>query len=273
MKLTCTAIAIALTLTAVTSLQADDFHTLMMRATIKLQHDKSTAAGFILRQPRPATAGGGRWILITAAHVLERNSDNETSLIYRVREAEGQYRKEKVALAIRKDGQPLWTQHPAEDVAAIVVAPPENVDLPEVSTDRLANDDLLRKRGVHPGQLVTCLGYPHRTEANQAGFPILRSGSIASYPLIPSALNKTFLLSANTFEGDSGGPIYLADPCENAEKPTEDRHLILGLMHGQHFLDEEMSMIYGNSKVRHRLGLGIVVQAAFIQETLEKLPD
>jgi hypothetical protein len=252
---------------------ADDFHTLMMRATVKLQHDKSTATGFILRQPKPDSPGGSRWVLVTAAHVLERSSDSETTLVYRIREAEGVYRKESTALSIRKDGRPLWTQHPTEDVAVMVVTPPEKVDLPEISTESLGSDELLRKEGVHPGQTVTCLGYPHRTEANQAGFPILRTGSIASYPLIPASLNKTFMLSANTFEGDSGGPIYLAQtgPRDSGDK-SDDVRLILGLMHGQHFLDEEMAMIYGNSKVRHRLGLGIVVQAAFIRETLEKLP-
>lgn len=256
-----------------TATRADDFHTLMMRATVKIQHEKSTATGFILRQPKSAAAEEPRWILVTAAHVLERSSDNETTLVYRVRETEGVYRKELTALVIRRDGQPLWTKHPSEDVAAIVVTPPDKVDLSEISTEQLANDELLRKHRIHPGQTVTCLGYPHRTEANQAGFPILRSGAIASYPLIPAAVNPTFMLSANTFEGDSGGPIYVVEAGipRSSEQPEEVR-LILGLMHGQHFLDEEMAMIYGNSKMRHRLGLGIVVQAAFIRETLEKLP-
>ena len=36
--------------------------------------------------------------------------------------------------------------------------------------------------------------------------------------------------------------------------------------------DEDMAMIYGNTKLRHRLGLGIVVQAAFIRETLQQFP-
>jgi hypothetical protein len=253
--------------------RADDFHTLMMRATVKLQHERSTATGFILRQPGMGPAQESRWVLVTAAHVLERISDNETTVVYRVREAEGVYRKELSALAIRKGGQPLWTKHPTEDVAAMVVTPPDKVDLPEISTEQLANDELVRKHGIHPGQIVTCLGYPHRTEANQAGFPILRSGSISSYPLIPATANTTFMLSANTFEGDSGGPIYMVGPAlHQSGEPLEQVRLILGLMHGQHFLDEEMAMIYGNSKVRHRLGLGIVVQAAFIRETLDKLP-
>ena len=37
----------------------------------------------------------------------------------------------------------------------------------------------------------------------------------------------------------------------------------------EHFLDEEMKMVYGTTKVRHRLSLGIVIQASFIRATLE----
>jgi hypothetical protein len=251
------------------SASGEDFHTAMMRATVKLQHEKSTATAFILRQPvAQAKGGGSRTVLVTAAHVLEMTVGNETSLVYRIREGEGVYKKESAPLIIRKEGQPLWTKHPTEDVAVMAITAPEKADLSEVSTQLLATDDLLRQHKVHPGQSVTCLGYPHRTEANGAGFPILRSGPIASFPLVPAAVNKTFLLSMNTFEGDSGGPIYLAPlSAEGTDAP-----LIVGLMHGQHFLDEEMVMIYGNSKVRHRLGLGIVIQAAFIKETLDRLP-
>ncbi len=263
------AIGVLLFLAQWATAQAEDFDTAMMRSTVKLRHDKSTATAFVLRQPRTADRGGPRSILITAKHVFEKTIGDETSLVYRVREAEGVYKKESMSLSIRKDGQALWTQHPSEDVAAVVVSLPEKADLTEISTEVLASDDQLRRQNVHPGQSVALLGYPHRTEANDAGVPILRTGAIASYPLIPSSVNRTFLLNANTFEGDSGGPIYLTGSGSGNERETG---VILGLMHGQRFLDEEMVMIYGTSKVRHRLGLGIVVQAAFIRETIERLP-
>lgn len=243
------------------SANADDFHTDMMRATVKLRHDSSTAAGFVLRQSRPQDKGGSRSVLVTAAHVLEKTHGAETTLVYRVRESEGVYKKQTMSLAIRKDDKPLWTKHSTEDVAVMPIVIPEGADLSELSVDALANDDLLRQHKIHPGQTIACLGYPHKVEANEAGFPILRIGAIASFPLIPSTTNKTFLFSANTFEGDSGGPIYHAES-----------GLILGLMHGQHFLDEEMVLIYGTSKLRHRLGLGIVVQSASIRQTLEQVP-
>lgn len=265
---TCLYAIMAFCLSGIATAQDDDFHTLMMRATVKLKHDKSTAAGFVLRQDRPSDKGGPRSVLVTAAHVFDKSPDSETSLIYRSRQPDGGYKKETAPLAIRKDGQPLWTRHPSEDVATIAITLPDNADVPVVSTNLLANDELLRQQRIHPGLMVTLLGYPHRTEANDAGFPILRTGSISSFPLIPAAANKTFLLGSNTFEGDSGGPVFVAE----TGREGDAKPLILGLMHGQRFIDEEMSMIYGSSKVRHRLGLGIVVQAEFIRQTLEKMP-
>lgn len=261
---------IMICMTGSAAAQADDFHTLMMRATVKLSHDRSTATGFVLRQRRPDN--GSRSLLVTAAHVLEKMTGDEAKLIYRVREAEGVFKKENLTLTIRREGQPAWVRHPSEDVAVMVITPPANADLSEVPVDLLANDGLLRQHRIHPGQLVSCLGYPHRVEANEAGFPILRSGAIGSYPLIPAKSNKTFLLSANTFEGDSGGPIFVSESTRLGDGSTVESSLILGLMHGQHFLDEDMTLIYGSTKLRHRLGLGIVVQAAFIRETLEQVP-
>jgi hypothetical protein len=140
--------------------------------------------------------------------------------------------------------------------------------------DLLATDRDLQKYRVHAGDVLACLGYPHRVEANEAGFPILRSGTVASFPLLPSRVTRTFLLSANVFEGDSGGPVFLADPKRllPGKEKSEEVRLIVGLVTGQHFLDEEMKMVYGTTKIRHRLGLAIVVHAAFIREVIERLP-
>lgn len=243
----------------------EDFDTQMMRATVKISHDQSTATGFIL-----STAGGAKFVLVTAAHVLEKTPGDETSVIFRRRQDEGVYRKEPSRLAIRKSGTPLWTQHPTEDIAVISISPPAQCDLSAIPQDWLATDDVLRLKRVHPGQLLSCLGYPHRNEANDAGFAILRGGPIGSFPLVPAARNKTFYVSMHTFEGDSGGPVYLSLPGRTTSDP--ETRLILGLVSGQLFLDEEARMIYGTTKLRHRLGLGIVIQAAFIKETLERLP-
>jgi V8-like Glu-specific endopeptidase len=246
--------------------EENDLSTQMMRATVMITHDTSTATGFVL-----TANDSGQFMLVTAAHVFEKTRGDQTMVVFRIKEAEGVYKKESVKLVIRKAGKPEWTKHATEDVAAIWIVPPKTADLAKLSPDLLASDESLKKHGVHPGELLSYLGFPHRNEANEAGFPILRSGPIATFPLVPTAKTKTFLLSANIFEGDSGGPVYLTRASRTGPDKEELR-LILGLVTGQRFLDEEAKGIYGTSKVRHRLGLAIIVHASFIRETIDRLP-
>lgn len=252
-------------ITSQASAADEDFTTQLMRATIKIAHEKSTATGFILTKPNEE-----KHLLITAAHVLNNTPGDETTLLYRIKKSEGEYIKELVKITIRKEGKPLWAKHPTEDVAALWITPPKNVDLPNLSTELLASDAMLQKHKIHAGDLVANLGYPHRAEANSAGFPILRNGSIATYPLYPTAKTRTFLMSGNIFEGDSGGPVFLSKP-SRTEPDKDEVRLILGLVAAQHFLDEDIKLIYGTSKIRHRLGLAIIVHASLIKETIELL--
>ncbi|QDU94550.1 S1 family peptidase [Lignipirellula cremea] len=242
--------------------QVEDLNTQLMRATVKISHEKSTGTGFVLLK-------GERYLLVTAAHVFDKTPGDETTVIFRSKQSEGDYTKEPTKLAIRKDGKPLWTRHPTEDVAVIWIAPPKNADLPQILTELVASDDQLRKQKIHPGDRLACLGYPHQEEGSKAGFPLLRDGPIASFPLLPTAKTKTFFMSMNIFEGDSGGPVYLVRPGIN--NSSDDVRLILGLVTGQRFLDEEAKMVYGTTKLRHRLGLAVVVHASFIKESVDLL--
>ena len=71
----------------------------------------------------------------------------------------------------------------------------------------LANDDLLAKYNIHPGDVLDCLGYPFGFESPVGSFPILRSGKIASYPLLPTKGTQSFLLDFRVFPGNSGSPV------------------------------------------------------------------
>src|SRR5207247_9398654 len=106
-------------------------------------------------------------------------------------------------------GQPLWTSPDDVDVGVMYITLPAGIQIPIISTNLLADDDMLSEFEVNPGEELTCLGYPFGTESNAAGFPILRSGRIASYPLFPPESTQKFLFNFAIFPENSGVPVIL----------------------------------------------------------------
>jgi hypothetical protein len=152
----------------------------------------------------------------------------------------------------------LWTRNPARDVAAIVISAPPSFAKAAIPMAWLASDDTLAKYQLTPGEEMMTLGFPQGLSANPAGFPILRSGRVASYPLGPSTAYPTFLLDFRVFPGNSGGPVWLDEPQIGA---ADDRKapVIAGLLTQQ------------VEKGDQNLGIGIVTQAQFIRDTLSLL--
>lgn len=245
--------------------------TRLMLCTFRLTNGATNASAFVLtrendQQPR---------LLITAAHAFQQMSADQATLVGRKRTPEGGFEKLNVVLQIRKEGKPLWTRHPEADVAVIEVSLPPEVEVARLPLDILANDELLKKYEVQPGDFLRCIGYPHANqfEANAAGFPVVRLGCIASYPLLPTKATKTFFMDYNAFEGDSGGAVYLDDASRIVDgKLQEGRtQLIMGLVHGQQIIQENFQTIYQSGQSRHRMGLGIIVHASAIRETIDLL--
>ena len=106
---------------------------------------------------------------------------------------------------------------------------------------------------------MSVFGYPTRFEANTAGFPIGRHGTIASHPLTPISANKFFLVDFTTFEGDSGGPVFVT---------YRDQPVILGIVLAQFRHDERIKTMYEENVVHHPLNLSKVVHALYIREAV-----
>jgi len=122
----------------------------------------------------------------------------------------------------------------------------------------------LKSYGIHPGDEVTCDGFPLYAEG-PFGFPILRDGRVASYPILPTADTKTFLLDFPVFPGNSGGPAYIADTI----RPNGTGGLIA-------YGGNRLTIIGLVSKERifaQRIPLGIadIVHATLISETIAQL--
>ena len=158
-----------LTLTAITSSAAEevpDIHTVFMRSTFKLvgkaagRNASYVGTVFILAKPSAADPQKAYFILVTAGHVLKNMVGDEAILFLR-RKIGDSYQKILFPIKIRKSGRPIWTDHPEADVAVMYIKLPVEADVIPVTTGLLATDDMLKQFAVHPGDRLSCLGFPH----------------------------------------------------------------------------------------------------------------
>jgi len=140
------------------------------------------------------------------------------------------------------------------------------VDTTFVPTTFLADDESLRKFNVvGPGVELKVLGFPLGNPSNEIGFPILRTGVIASYPLLPTLSNRTFLLDFRVFQGNSGGPVYFSQPViHGGSYMCCPPQFVMGLVSQEALLSQPYAQL--------QLQLGQIIHASVIKATIDLLP-
>jgi S1-C subfamily serine protease len=239
----------------------------LMHATVQLEQplgdgQRTVGTGFLISDPTPD--GRPRTVLITANHVLAGMPGQVASIGFRIANPDGSWSYSPQPVRIRDAaGHELWTHHPSRDVAAISITAPPEFAKAAIPKDYLASDETFVANKVEAGDEMMALGFPRGLAANQAGFPILRSGRIASYPVAPAKIFPTFLLDFSVFPGNSGGPVFMTDQDRraSADGKAQAPEFIAGLLTQQVELNHE------------RLEIGIVTHAKFIRETLARLDD
>lgn len=229
----------------------------LIDATIQIEQPaadrRTVGTGFLVQVPAPD--GTPRTVLITAAHVFEQMRGEEARLGWRYR-TEGRWRYQPGPATIRAtDGRPLWVRHPTYDVAAIVVRAPGDFASAAVPLAWLADDRTFVDYAVAPGDEMTTLGYPNGYSANTAGFPILRTGRIASYPLTPATEFPTFLIDLRALPGNSGGPVFMTE--KSRRQPGTEQ--------------PAPPFVSGVLTKQLNLELGVVTHARFVRETIALL--
>lgn len=232
-----------------------DLATQLMAATVEIEQPlpdgrHMIGTGFLVSDPTPD--GRPRTILVTANHVLDKMPGEVAHLGYRVQGQNGEWRYDPQPLAIRVQGRSLWTRNPGRDVAAIVVKAPAEFARAAIPVAWLADGDAFSRAAFGPGQEMLVLGYPQGLSANSAGFPILRSGRVAS-PVEATSASPTFLLDFRVFPGNSGGPVFTVPDAAQATP------VVVGMLTQQVEMNNE------------RLEIGIVTEAPFVRDTLALL--
>jgi hypothetical protein len=239
----------------------------LIHATVQIEQPlgdgtRTVGTGFLINAP--TLDGQPRTVLVTANHVLQRMPGVQARIGYRIANADGSWSYAPQKFDIRDtDGNPRWTQHPSRDVAAISITAPAEFAEAAIPKDWLAKDETFSTYAVGAGDQMMALGFPRGLSANPAGFPILRAGRVASFPLAPAAAFPTFLLDFTVFPGNSGGPVFMAEGVRRRPGGGESQEVqfIAGLLTQQVELNSE------------RLEIGIVTHARYIHETLALLDN
>lgn len=246
-----------------------DLSVQLMQATVQLEQPlgdgtRTVGTGFLIAQTGPD--GRPQTILVTANHVFDKMPKETARIGYRIANPDGSWRYSPQSLRIRDaQGHALWTHHPSRDVAAMAITAPAAFTKAAIPEDYLAADDTFSKFNVAAGDQMMTLGFPRGLAANAAGFPILRAGRVASYPVAPARIFPTFLLDFSVFPGNSGGPVFMSGPSRHAVNDQgqggQDVEFIAGLLTQQVELNSE------------RLDIGIVTNAKYIRETIELIKN
>jgi len=236
----------------------------LINATVQLDQPtgpdtRTVGTGFLIQAPRPD--GSPRTVLVTAAHVLDRMPDDDGRVGWRVALTGGEWRFDPQPLRIRdRNGDPLWLKHPDRDIAVMEVIAPEAFAKAAIPLAWLADAQTFDVWDVGPGDELLALGFPRGLSANRAGFPILRVGRVASWPVSPVAAFSTFLLDFTVFPGNSGGPVFWTPTARRRPGAVEPDHpFIAGLLGQEVMVGEE------------RLEIGVVIHAVYIREAIALL--
>lgn len=203
-----------------------------------------------------------RVAIVTAHHVFLGMKQENAKVHWRFQDENGIWKREPTEVKIRNDnGNPLWLHHPEKDIAVMWVNAPKAVIDNALFFDNLADERTIAALEISMGDEMLALGYPRGLSANDLGFPILRSGRVASYPIVPLRQFPTFLMDFSVFSGNSGGPVYMSNKIINRtiDGSYESKHFVAGLLSQQVNKDAE------------RLEIGIVIHANFIRDILREL--
>lgn len=235
----------------------------MMNATVKLENPKSTATALVVRRVEGSRTS---FAILTAAHVFSAAEGDFVTGKFREEVPNGGFRVRPLPLRVRQDGTPVWKSHPSVDLAAIPFEPPADFRADHVDEAELATEEQLTQLELTPGETLYLTGYPHRNEGSPFGHPLMRTLTIATWPLLPLSRTREWQLDGNSHEGDSGGPVF-HKPVAGAPG-GRDRLMMVAVVTGQRIAVEEHRGALTTMQFKQRLGFAVALPSPLARETL-----
>lgn len=251
-RLSIATLALTLLTLLVSPTQASEADEKLVLATYKFSNESSTATGFVVSRTQNGVI---EYFAVTSNHVFDKMTGNTCILVARSKKENGEYLRREIPLPIRADGKDLWRKDQQHDVAVLRL--PAGLGVISIPSECLATEEALAK--VFTGDIVKSATFPERTEANGAGFPLMRMGAIASHPIRPTDIHPTFLVDANTWKGDSGSAVM-----HSTLRYRNDWPMILGITRGmQNITDTVKESRFVEKRSDYPLGIAVVVHAKF----------
>lgn len=240
----------------------DDINMAVLHATYKIEQQQQKGnytIGTCWLVKVAGEANDAKIALVTAYHVLDMMKETHATIVLRIFDENGKWQKMPMQFQIREqNGNALWLTHPERDIATLWIEVPNYIKEHALDINLLADEKSIKNLNIGLGDELLALGYPKGLAANGYGFPILRSGRVSSYPIIPILEFPSFLMDFSVFAGNSGGPVYI-DFNENNKKKNKAKSLIMGIIAQQVNHENE------------RLEIGIVLHASFVRDLLMEL--
>ena len=232
----------------------------LLAATFRMTDGDHSGSTFLVNVPNFDGNDHHQILLVTARHVFDQMQGDECELHLRVPADEVGYARQVTTLQIRDQGKRKWIQHADVDLGILPIELPEGIAAKPISFDQIGDEECLKKQLIHVGQESWIACFPAKLESNQAGWPILRKGSIASFPLLPVKTARTLLVDYTVFGGDSGAPVAVV---------INNRLLIIGVASSMQRQTDRTEMPFEERVIHTPLGISMVVQADYLKETIE----
>lgn len=231
-----------------------------MQATVRVYGDGRSSTGFIVHIPGKQGEEEAH-LLVTAAHAFHQMQAEFGTVAFRTQTAEGTWQRREIKIQIRREGKPIWKQHREADIGFIQVDIPKNVSCQPLALGTIATADDFNCGRIHAGRNAWVACYPAKTESNPAGWSILRSGVIASHPLVPVESLDHFFVDYSHFGGDSGAAVVVDDDGES---------LVVGIVVAMQRQTDRIVSPFEEKIIHRPLGLAIVVPSTLLLDLIQQ---